>query len=238
MFKPPRRSPGGGAGDSLPRTAPPRAAPRRRGPRSDVDVRALLLDVAEQQFSERGVAAVSARSLTAAAGLAPATLRYHFGGKDGLVAAVLERRGVTLATRHHELLDRIVVAEDPPTPRSIVEAAIVPYLEILAADPVGGLRWIKVFASVVFSQDPIRAEAIAATPEIAVRFARLLRAALPDVPRPLLGRRVRIAFYGLLSVISNVDLPVYGAELTADGVGPAFVDALVTFTTNGLVAEA
>jgi len=200
-------------------------------------VRALLLDVAEQQFSEQGVAAVSARALTGAAGLAPATLPYHFGTKDGLLAAVLERRGVTLAARHHELLDRIVATEDPPTVRSLVEASIVPYLEILAADPVGGLRWIKVFSSVVFSQDPIRAEAIAATPEVAVRFARLLRAALPDVPQPVLGRRVRIAFYGLLSAIGNVDLPAYGAELRADGVSPPFVDALVTFTTYGLVAQ-
>ena len=93
------------------------------------------------------------------------------------------------------------------------------------------------FSSVVFSQDPIRAEAIAATPEVAVRFARLLRAALPDVPQPVLGRRVRIAFYGLLSVIGNVDLPAYGAELRADGVSAPFVDALVTFTTYGLVAQ-
>jgi len=198
-------------------------------------VRALLLDVAEQQFAEHGVAAVSARALTTAAGLAPATLSYHFGSKDGLLVAVLERRGVALARRHHELLDRVVAAEDPPAVRSLVEASIVPYLEILAADPVGGLRWIKVFTSVVFSQDPIRADAIAATPEIAGRFIRLLRAALPDLPRAVLGRRVRIAFYGLLSVISNVDLPAYGAELTADGVSPEFVDALVTFTTDGLL---
>ena len=227
----------GGEANSLARRAATGAAPRRRGPRSDVDVRGLLLDVAEARFSERGVDAVSVRALARAAGVAPAIIGYHFGTKDGLLRAVLERRGDALAARQHELLDEIVAGQHPPAVRSLVEASVVPYVEILAADPVGGLRWIKVFTSVVFSQDPIRAEAIAATPEIAVRFARLLREALPDRSWADLRRRVSIAFYGMLSAISNVDLPAYGSELGRDGVTPAFVDELVAFTTNGLAAE-
>jgi AcrR family transcriptional regulator len=208
---------------------------RRPGPRSDVDVQALLLDVAEELFSEHGVGGVSVRALTRAAGLAPATVNYHFDTKEGLLVALLERRGVALAARQHELLDRIVATENPPSVRSLVEASVVPYVEILAEDTVGGLRWIKVFTSVVFSQDPIRAEAITATPEIAVRFARLLRQALPHLSRSDLRRRVGIAFYGMLSAMGNVDLPAYGSELDRHGVTPAFVDQLVVFTTNGLL---
>jgi hypothetical protein len=94
-----------------------------------------------------------------------------------------------------------------------------------------------VFTSVVFSQDPIRSEAIAATPELAVRFARLLRQALPHLSRSDLRRRVSIAFYGMLSAMSNVDLPAYGSELRDDGVTSAFVEQLVAFTTSGLLGR-
>lgn len=211
---------------------------RRPGPRSDVDVRELLIDVAEELFSEQGADAVSVRALTRAAGLAPATVNYHFGTKEGLIVALIERRGVALAARQHELLDTILETEDPPTVRSLVEASLVPYVEILSDDPVGGLRWIKVFVSVVFSQDPVRAEAIAGTPEIAARFERLLRQALPHLTRASLRRRVGIAFYGMLSAVSNVDLPAYGSALTDSGLTPAFIEELVVFTSAGLLGEA
>jgi AcrR family transcriptional regulator len=211
---------------------------RRPGPRSDVDVRELLIDVAEELFSEQGAGAVSVRALTRAAGVAPATVNYHFGTKQGLLAALIERRGLALAARQHELLDTIVETENPPTVRSLVEASLVPYVEILAADPIGGLRWIKVFVSAVFSQDPVRSAAIAGTPDIAARFERLLEQALPHLTRSSLRRRVGIAFYGMVGAVSNVDLRAYGSPLTANGLTPAFVEELTVFTSAGLLGDA
>ena len=42
------------------------------------------------RFGERGVAATSLREVARAAGVSPALVVHHFGGKDGLVAAVDE----------------------------------------------------------------------------------------------------------------------------------------------------
>lgn len=52
--------------------------------------RTQILTVAERLFSEQGYAATSLREIGAAAGLNPALVGYHFGGKLGLLEAVFE----------------------------------------------------------------------------------------------------------------------------------------------------
>ena len=58
-----------------------------------VGTRERLLDVAEELFAEKGIAATSLRTLTTAAETNLAAVHYHFGSKNGLVDAVLDRPG-------------------------------------------------------------------------------------------------------------------------------------------------
>jgi len=53
--------------------------------------RELLLDVAERLMSERGYAATSVSAICKQAGVAVTSLYWHFGSKEGLLAAVMER---------------------------------------------------------------------------------------------------------------------------------------------------
>jgi AcrR family transcriptional regulator len=53
--------------------------------------RTRILDAAAPVFAEHGFAGASTRTLAAAAGVNIATLAYHFGDKEGLYAAVLDR---------------------------------------------------------------------------------------------------------------------------------------------------
>ena len=54
--------------------------------------RERLLDAAGELFYEFGIAATGVDAVLARARVSPATLYAHFSGKDGLVAAYLERR--------------------------------------------------------------------------------------------------------------------------------------------------
>ena len=54
--------------------------------------RERLLDAAGELFYESGIAATGVDAVLARARVSPATLYAHFSGKDGLVAATLERR--------------------------------------------------------------------------------------------------------------------------------------------------
>ena len=53
--------------------------------------REALLEAAIEVFSERGVAEASIAEITQRAGTAQGLVNYHFGGKDQLVAAVIDR---------------------------------------------------------------------------------------------------------------------------------------------------
>ncbi|MCZ0975134.1 helix-turn-helix domain containing protein [Streptomyces albulus] len=59
--------------------------------------RQRLIKAAERLFAAHGVDAVSVRAINAAAGQGPASVHYHFGSKENLVAAVL--LGVGAAVR-------------------------------------------------------------------------------------------------------------------------------------------
>lgn len=57
-----------------------------------------LLDSAERLFAQQGVLTASVRDITVLAGQRNASaMHYHFGGREGLVAAVLARHGGRVA---------------------------------------------------------------------------------------------------------------------------------------------
>lgn len=60
---------------------------------SRADRRDQLLDTAQQVFTERGYASASMDDVADAAGVTKPVLYDHFGSKDGLLAAVIERSG-------------------------------------------------------------------------------------------------------------------------------------------------
>src|ERR1700685_4032256 len=59
--------------------------------RGDESGREIIMDAAERLFAERGIEAVSLRTINAEAGYSVAALHYHFATRDGLVRALLAR---------------------------------------------------------------------------------------------------------------------------------------------------
>lgn len=53
--------------------------------------REVILQAAIELFAERGVSGASISEITSRAGVAQGLVNYHFGGKDQLVAAVIDR---------------------------------------------------------------------------------------------------------------------------------------------------
>ena len=74
----------------------PVAPPRKRMRRADRSRQ--LLEVAEAVFAERGIAAASMEEIADRAGVTKPILYDHFGSKDGLLAAVIDRAGAELGT--------------------------------------------------------------------------------------------------------------------------------------------
>lgn len=70
------------------------------------DVAHSLVRAAERLFAERGSDSVSLRDITVAAGATNASaVQYHFGGRAGLIRAVLAKHEVDVERRRHAMLD-------------------------------------------------------------------------------------------------------------------------------------
>jgi AcrR family transcriptional regulator len=121
---------------------------RRSGIRNNEagqETRVRLLDAAERLFATGGLDAVSVRDITEAAGANTAAIHYHFGSKQDLMAAIVERRAERIGQRRQELLAQL---EQRPhiELRDVVEALVLPTAE-LVSDAAGGQHYVAMLAA-------------------------------------------------------------------------------------------
>jgi AcrR family transcriptional regulator len=67
------------------------------------DTRALILDAARDALAEHGYASTTTRAIAERAGVQLSLVHYHFGGKQQLLTAVLERENERLLERQQAL---------------------------------------------------------------------------------------------------------------------------------------
>jgi AcrR family transcriptional regulator len=86
-----------------------------------------LIEVAERLFAEHGLDGVSLRQIAGEAGTSNnSAVRYHFGSKDALVAAIIEYRLPHIIERRELLSAR----SDPADLRSVLEAHLLPVVDM------------------------------------------------------------------------------------------------------------
>ena len=190
-----------------------------------------LLDAAERLIGERGIESVSLRSINAASGSNVAAVHYHFGSKEALVTAVLERRMGLLAEERLRLLASLQGMRRPPV-RAVVEVLVVPLAD-LAASADGG-AYVRFLAMLDRAGDPwwrLTAKAFAPQWE---RFQPVLARALPEVPDDVLGFRLSVAGTTLLDVLADPERHRVGGPsgIPRDRLVPAIVDIITGVLTG------
>jgi AcrR family transcriptional regulator len=98
------------------------------------DTRQKLLDAAARAFAEDGVYNASLVEITRKADQRNrGALHYHFGSRDGVLCAVLERHVTFLARREGELLEKAAGAPDDDV-AAVIEAIVRPAAELAEGD--------------------------------------------------------------------------------------------------------
>lgn len=133
------------------------------------------MDTAERLFAERGVDAVSLRTINAEAGYSVAALHYHFGTRDGLIRALLARAQPPMFDRRAQMVAELRTLTDPPLER-IVEALVLPLaVGVFEKRGAGAIR-LRFLTRMYFDGSPYMAGVIEESLEL---FLPLLRRALP-----------------------------------------------------------
>lgn len=115
-----------------------------------------MIDAAEALVAERGLAAMSLREVQSRAGqFNKNAAQYHFGNREGLIAAIVETRMGPINERRWQMLSELDVA-DAASPRKLVEALICPLAQAVLNNPSG--RYARFLAQAFF--DPQLSEMI------------------------------------------------------------------------------
>ena len=164
--------------------------------RSTEDTRLALIRAAERLFAERGVDSVSLREVSGAAGQANnSAVSYHFGSRERLVDAILERHSAPIQERYVAQLDALE-RHGAVTTRAAVEIMALPIIAKLD-DPDGGPAYISLCAQLSVSPTlPLVARPVAGTPQV-VRLMSAMWSArvVPPELEPFRMERVAATMY-------------------------------------------
>ncbi len=166
--------------------------------------REQLVDAAARAFAEEGVGAASLVEITRRAGQRNrGAVHYHFGGRDGLLVAVLEEQAAFLAEREGELLEaaRRRPADDVT---SVVEAIVRPAVE-LAETGWRGRAYLTIVGQLVEQdQDSLSAEVAAALRRTSgYDVFALLAERMPPMDEALRGERFALLTAYILGAVAR-----------------------------------
>ncbi|MCX7825861.1 MAG: TetR/AcrR family transcriptional regulator [Verrucomicrobiae bacterium] len=115
-----------------------------------------ILDAAERAFADLGFEGASLRQIVQAARVNLATVYYYFGSKEGLMAAVFERRFGPLRDEHWEALQKLdKEAQGYPLPmEKILETMLRPALRLATAAAPQGRTVMRLIGRIASDPDP------------------------------------------------------------------------------------
>lgn len=148
-----------------------------------------LIAAGEQLFAERGIDAVSLREINAAAGQRNTTaLQYHFGSREGLLAAVIAKHHARVEIARHALLDEYEAGERGDL--RVLAAALVRPAAAKLADPDGGRPYLRILAQLVNRAElQVSGPAVSDPTDSTYRWRSLVGELLPDETVNRLHRR-------------------------------------------------
>jgi len=206
-----------------------------------------LLDAAERLFAQRGFDGTSMRALTRAARTSVSAANYHFGSKENLLHAALQRRVEPVNRARLERLDqleqRCLSEGRSPRLEEVLDAFLRPAFEIHAGS-AESRQAMRQVAARLYADPPERVAALKRElfSEVLERFQTALAGALPRRDPSDLERAFQFTIGVMVHVLAgHLDT----APLRPDGVRDAapsaadevVLDSMIAFAAAGLRAR-
>lgn len=144
--------------------------------------------IGQQLFAEQGVFRVPLRMVIDHAGQKnTSALHYHFGGREGLLNAIIDRHNEGIEQEREGMLERITRDGLTADIGEVVRAFVLPFARKL--DAVGGREFLRVIAQLTdrfdsWDEGPPR------TPPQAYAAMAMIAESIPDQPAEVRHERV------------------------------------------------
>jgi AcrR family transcriptional regulator len=160
------------------------------------DTRERLLDSAQHLFAREGIHQVPLNRVVQHAGQRNASaLHYHYGGREGLLHAIIVRANEPIQAERKEMLARIEADGKTDDLRRLVEALVIPISRLLATE--SGREYLQIVSqlSVLFDFWDVD---LPGGPTETQRMYYAIRECMPDLGPELRHARIT-TFLGLVT---------------------------------------
>jgi AcrR family transcriptional regulator len=144
--------------------------------------RDAILDVAEAVLNEEGLG-VSLRRIMVVAGVNVTSINYHFGQREKLIEAVVERRSKIINEERLALLEQAEIRQAIPSVADIVTAYFEPSFNPKRISDPGWRNYLRILSRLSLESGKSYRDLIARYYDpLHGRFLQAFRKALPDLP--------------------------------------------------------
>lgn len=205
------------------------------------DTKQIILDTAERLIAEKGIDAVSLRSITSEASVNLAAIHYHFGSKEALVEKVFERRVLPLNTRRLQMLTAAEerAGDDQLEVEEVLRALIAPAMRLYQQEGSEGRRFMQMCGR-IYSEQAEYVQRIfdSLFGEIVTRFGAAFRRALPEIPEIDRYWRVHFCVGAMIHTMSDSEkLKRFSNGMCDPSDTENAIERMVQFCAAGLRAE-
>lgn len=218
-----------------PEAAAPAGKRTRRRALSAEETRHRILDVAEDLFGQRGVYAVSLREMNAVCKISQGVLHYHFGGREALVEAILDRHLPAISEVRRRKIDALVATGAQVGARQVAEVLVEP-LAGLAMSSAAGLRFVRFLGRLHQDNNPLYIELVSKYSR-GSNFAVLLARCWPEQDYRLVETALGMGLDVMFTTLGALDRPnrswqsaLRAAPLSVE----SRVELLIAFIARGL----
>jgi AcrR family transcriptional regulator len=208
----------------------------QRRPDPGAQTRKRILDTAERLFGERGVAAVSLRDINRAAKISQGVLHYHFGGRDALLEAILQRGLPALNAGRRQMVEQLRASGKTPDVRDVVALLGLPLARLLTSKRPADRRFLRCLARLNQEHNEVWAR-VSAQHIDGVPVFEMLRDCMPAATRPMLEWHLGMIMNALHATLSDIGRPghAWQAALNEEPLAAeAQVQALIEFICVGI----
>ena len=203
---------------------------------STTDTKEQILTVAERLFAERGFAGTTLRNVVSEAGVNLAAVHYHFGSKEELFRAVVQRFARPVVEQELRLLSEMNAASELPSVEAILMAIVKPSLEILSQDDDMRLIRAQFMGRCRTEPEPIQSIAYGEFAPASKAFLDTLQQVLPEQSRTQLSWKFDLVITSLVRVLMEAGKPYALLESNRPEDIQATTQQLVEFLSPGMLA--
>jgi AcrR family transcriptional regulator len=176
-------------------------------PSSSADTKEQIITVAERLFAERGFSGTTLRNVVSEAGVNLAAVSYHFGSKEELFRAVVQRFSRPVTERELRLLSELQAGQSLPSVEEILTVVLKPSLEILTQDPDNHVMRAQFMGRCRTEPKPIQQIASEEFAAVTEACLDLLQRVLPDQSRSQLYWKLDLVIASLIRVLTEAGQP-------------------------------